>query len=73
MILTLIIVFISIFLSEMICSKISVKKDYSLVNKISLVLLVLNFVIFAVCTYYPPKMGLFLDKKEDKYGIDIPK
>lgn len=73
MIVTLIILFISIFLSEMICSKISTKKDYPFVNKVSLILLILNFVIFAICTYYPPKMGLFLDKKENKYGIDIPR
>lgn len=73
MIITLLILFISIFFSEMICSRISRKKDYYLVNKVSLVLLILNFVIFAICTYYPPKMGLFLDKKEEIYGIDIPK
>lgn len=73
MIITLLILFISIFFSEMICSRISRKKDYHLVNKVSLVLLILNFVIFAICTYYPPKMGLFLDKKEEIYGIDIPK
>lgn len=73
MIVTLIILFISIFLSEMICERISVTKEYSLINKISLVLLILNFSIFAICTYYPSNMGLFLDKKYDKYGIDIPK
>lgn len=73
MIITLIILFISIFLSELIGSRISKKKDYRLINKVSLFLLVLNFIIFAIYTYYPPKMGLFLDKKHDKYGINISK
>ncbi len=73
MITTFIILFISIFLSEMICSRISVTKEYSLINKISLILLILNFVIFAICTYYPPKMELFLDEKYNQYGIKIPK
>ena len=73
MIITLIILFLSILLSEMICSRISTTKEYSLLNKISLVLLILNFSIFSIFSYYPPKMGLFLDKKYDKYGIDIPK
>lgn len=73
MILTLIILFISILISEIFVSKIKIKKQALYINIASAFLLIFNFIMFAILTYYPPKMGLFLDNKYDKYGIDIPK
>lgn len=69
MILTLIILFISIFLSEVIASKISTKKHYKYLNIISAILLILNFTIFAIFTYNPPHQNLFKDPESKEYGI----
>lgn len=71
MIVTLIILFISIFISEMITSKISTTDNNKSLNTISLILLIINFIVFALLTYYPIKADLFYDKQSDKYGIDI--
>ena len=40
-------------------------------NIICLILLIINFIIFAILTYYPLKIDLFLDTQSNKYGIDI--
>lgn len=71
MILTLIILFISILTSEIIVSKIPSKKHYKTLNIISACLLILNFIIFTIFTYYPPKNFFFYDTESKKYGIDI--
>lgn len=71
LVLTLIILFISIFLGEVIASKISEKKHYKYINIVSVLLIIINFSIFFYLTYFPIKEGLFLDRKNNKYGIDI--
>ena len=71
MIVTLIILFISIYLSQYIISTISKDKYYKKLNIISIILLITNFLLFSIFTYMPPKLDLFLDKKHNKYGIDI--
>lgn len=71
MIATLIILFASIFISEIITSLISTEKQNQRFNVICLVLLIINFILFAILTYYPIKIDLFLDTQSNKYGIDI--
>lgn len=68
---TLILLFISLLLSEIITSKISEKKHYKYVNIVSVLLIIFNFLLFFYLTYYPIKEDLFLDRKNNKYGIDI--
>lgn len=70
MILTLVILFISILLSEIIINKL-IKKDYSILNTISIFLIIINFIIFTYLTYNPIKSYLFYDTESNKYGIDI--
>lgn len=70
MIATLIILFISIFLSEIILQKIN-KKHYKILNFISVFLILINFILFTYFTYYPIKTFLFYDTESKKYGIDI--
>ena len=70
LILTLIILFISILLSEIITHTLLTNNNKKL-NIICAILLIINFIIFALFTYFPPKFNLFLDKKNNKYGIDI--
>lgn len=69
LIITLIILWISIFLSELICSKIATKKHYSYLNTISVFLLIINFILFCIFTYYPVHTFLFQDPKTKEYGI----
>lgn len=70
MFLTLIILFISILISEIIVNKL-IKKDYSILNTISIFLIIINFIIFTYLTYNPIKSYLFYDTESNKYGIDI--
>ena len=70
MIITLSILFISILLSEIIINKL-IKKDYSILNTISIFLIIINFIIFTYLTYNPYKSYLFYDTESNKYGIDI--
>lgn len=71
MIVTLIVLYISIFIGEIIVSKIEEKKHYRSLNLISAILLIINLFLFIIFTYYPPKNFLFLDTESNKYGIDI--
>ena len=68
--LTLIILFISILISEIIINK-YIDKEYNKFNIISIFLILLDFIIFGYFTYNPIKTSLFYDTKNDKYGIDI--
>lgn len=70
MIITLITLFISILISEIIINKI-LKKDYTVLNTISAFLIIINFIIFTYLTYNPIKTFLFYDTESNKYGIDI--
>ncbi len=71
MIVTLLVLLISIFLSEVITSKISLKKHYKYLNIISAILIIINFILFTYLTYNPIKTFLFYDTESKKYGIDI--
>ncbi len=71
MTLTLIILFITIFLTEVILSFIPLKKEYKTLNILGLFLIIINYILFTTFTYNPPKIDLFFDHENNKYGIDI--
>lgn len=71
LVITLLILFISILISEMITSLISTEKQNQKFNVICAILLIINFILFAILTYYPIKCDLFFDQQSNKYGIDI--
>lgn len=70
MIVTLIIYFISIVISQIINAKIlNSNKDNYLLNIVSILILVLIFVILIYLTYYPILNDFFLDPTKRIYGI----
>ena len=64
----IIIMFISIILSKLITSKLINQKDLKL-EQISIILIIITYMIFALLTYFPPKLDLFLDPQSLKYGL----
>ena len=70
LILTMIILLISIFISEVIVSKLPLKKHHKTLNIIGAILIIINFIVFTYLSYNPIKVGLLYDKPSDKYGID---
>lgn len=71
MIVTLLILFITIFGTEYILEYLSTKKHHSYLNIVSVFLIIITYIIFGYLTYHPIKENLFLDKENNKYGIDI--
>ncbi|MGN1371183.1 MAG: DUF6512 family protein [Candidatus Coprovivens sp.] len=65
---TIIIMLISIVLSKLIATKLINHKDLKLEN-ISIILIIITYMIFALLTYLPPKLDLFLDPQSLKYGV----
>lgn len=61
---------IAIIISQIISYFIMKSKTCNILNKISLVLIVLSYIVFAYLTYYPIKSKLFFDTQEEKYGIN---
>ena len=68
-ILTLILLFISIIITEIIMSKISNKKLIKYLNFISVFLIIISYFIFGYLTYNPPKFDLFRDPTNNSYGL----
>ena len=68
MILTFIILFISICLTQFISYHTLINKDI-LNNKISLILVICTFILFAYFTYNPLHTYLFYDTQDSIYGI----
>ena len=66
--LTLLILFISIFITEIIISRINDNKLNSS-NVICLILIIINYIVFTYLTYNPIKNFLFFDTKDKIYGI----
>lgn len=64
------ILFITIYFSEIISFFIMEKKEKTILNYLSIVGIILCYTIFGILTYNPPKNDLFLDFKENKYGIN---
>ena len=71
MILTFLILFTTIFLTEYILSFLSSKKSHPYLNIASIVGVVFIFIILGYLTYHPIKEKLFFDEQHKKYGIDI--
>ena len=65
---SLIILGISIFISEWLVNKLPIEKHHF--NVIGAILIILNFIIFTYLTYHPVKIDLFYDHNANKYGID---
>ena len=60
----------TIILSQVISYNILKRKECYLLDRISIVLIVLSYIIFAYLTYNPPKYRIFFDTKGEKYGIN---
>lgn len=67
-IVTIIIMFISIMISEFVSYKLMNEKDYKYEN-ITIFFVFLVYIIFTILTYYPIKNDLFIDKETKTYGI----
>lgn len=61
--------FIIIILTQVI-SYFILKKNNINYNIISLIGVIIIYIIFGYLTYFPPKNYIFLDKNEQKYGIN---
>lgn len=70
LIITLIIYFISILISQVISYKIlTTNKNLDFLNKYSYLFLLVLIMILIYLTYYPIKNDLFIDKKQNKIGL----
>ena len=61
---------ISIIIVQILSYRILKLKNHNNLNKISFILIILSYIVFAYLTYYPIKNHLFLDTKEEKYGLN---
>lgn len=68
MIITLIIMFITIIIAEIISYIIMTKKDLKL-ESITILFATSVYIIFAILTYYPLKNNIFVDPTTGLYGI----
>ena len=64
---TLIILFLSILISEIITFKIY--KNNEFLNIIAFILIIISYIVFIYFTYHPIKNSFFIDPKTNKYGI----
>ena len=69
--LTLVILFITILLEEIIFVFIPITKNNNTLNIIGLILLIITYIIFTIWTYYPPQVDLFIDPETNTYGITL--
>lgn len=70
MIITLIIYFISIVVGQIFSYFIlNSKKEYNVLNIVSLISIPIIFTIYGILTYYPVKSGLWYDYSNNKYGL----
>lgn len=67
-IVTIIIMFITIAISQIISYLITLKRDLKLEN-MAIIFTVLTYTVFGILTYFPPKTNLFMDSKNLNYGI----
>lgn len=71
LILTIILLFISIVITEFISYKIlCTKKNYTWLNIVSLLMIITLYIIFGYLTYNPIICPLFFDPLNEKYGIN---
>ena len=70
MALNLIVLFITIVISQIISYYILKAKTYPNLNLISIIGIILVYIIFGILTYYPLTNDLFFDPSNEKYGIN---
>ena len=70
MILNIVVLFIVIIISQIISFKVLISEHMKHLGYLSFIGIIIAYIIFAVLTYYPPENDLFLDHKENKYGIN---
>ena len=61
---------ITIIISQVISYYILKSKENELLNKISIGLIIISYIVFAYLTYNPPKSRIFFDTEDEKYGIN---
>ncbi len=72
LIISIIILFIVIALEQILSYYLLIKKqDKNILNKISLSLIILFYMVLLNLTYDPPKNYIFYDTLNNKYGINI--
>ena len=64
------IMLIAIIISQVISYHILKAKNFSTINIISLILIIISYIILAYLTYNPIKDELFFDTEKEKYGIN---
>ena len=69
LVITLIIYLATIFISNLLWSKIIKKEINKKINKYSFIAIILIYLIFTYLTYYPPHAKIFYDAQNQKYGI----
>lgn len=69
LVITLIILFISILITELILSRV-INKNYRLLNIISIPIIISISILFMYLTYNPIHNDLFLDKTKNTYGLN---
>lgn len=70
MYINIIVMTLIIIISQIISYKILNSKSNELLNKVSLFLIIICYIIFAYLTYNPPKDRIFFDTSDEKYGIN---
>ena len=70
MIVIFIMMFITFIIVEYIGYKIMNMKNNKYLNIVSIILIIISYIIFGYLTYNPIKNHLFLDTKDEKYGIN---
>ena len=68
--LNIIVMFLSIIISQIISYYILKSKSCNKTNILSLFLIIVSYIVFAYLTYNPIKNELFFDTKDEKYGIN---
>lgn len=68
---TLVTLLISIFISQYISFNILNKNYIKKSDILSIILIIFTFILMGILTYKPPKIFLFFDPINEKYGINI--
>lgn len=71
MIFDLTILFITIMITQIISYYIQKRNNIDNLNIISILFIIIIYIIFGYLTYHPIKCDLFLDKMNEKYGLNI--
>ncbi len=70
MVLNIIILFITIIISQVISYYILISDNFKKLSMASVIGIILAYIIFGLLTYYPPINDLFFDPAHEKYGLN---